>query len=308
MATYESSYYTVGTYDSVTGTFTASGPSTAGDVVASDNSNNPDQPGWDVFNQGDNMSTTGAVGTGGQYVGYYNDGWLGVQGGTYYYFSNTPLTAGEDIPINPDDFVVCFLEGTLITTADGEVPVETLRAGDLVLTASQPGGLRPVAWVGHTRIRLDRHPNPRNVAPILIRAGALGDGIPHRDMAVSPEHGIFLDGHLVPARLLVNGRSILQDFSRPEITYWHVELERHGLLVSEGAWTESYLDDGNRRFFDNHHLTALVKDYGAERHNGRYARSACAPVMAAGPALDRLRGRLAALADVPSAAPIALAG
>ncbi|MBR0652329.1 Hint domain-containing protein [Roseomonas terrae] len=307
MATYETSYYTIGTYDPVSGTFTASGPSVAGDVLASDNSNTPDQPGWDVFNQGDNMTTTGAVGTGGQYVGHYTDGWLGVQGDTYYYFSNSPLAGGDDIPIDPGDFVVCFLEGTLITTAAGEVPVETLRAGDLVLTAGQPGGLRPVAWIGHTRIRLDRHPNPRSVAPILIRAGALGAGIPYRDMAVSPEHGIFLDGHLVAARLLVNGRSILQDFSRREITYWHVELEAHGLLVSEGAWTESYLDDGNRRFFDNHHLTALVKDYGSERRSGFYARTACAPVLTAGRDLDRIWGRLAALADAAPPSRTALA-
>ena len=84
------------------------------------------------------------------------------------------------------------------------------------------------------------------------------------------------------------------------MTYYHVELAGHGLVVSEGAVTESYLDDGNRHLFDNAKVAALVVDFEARRGNGRYAAAACAPVLAEGDAaLDVIRARLAARAEAP---------
>jgi hypothetical protein len=94
----------------------------------------------------------------------------------------------------------------------------------------------------------------------------------------------------------VNGRSIVQEAWCPEVTYWHVELAAHGLLVAEGAVAESYFDDGNRKHFDNGTVTTLVKDFGSERTNGRYAEAACYPLLLDGPVLYRLRGRLVARA------------
>lgn len=119
---------------------------------------------------------------------------------------------------------------------------------------------------------------------------------PARDLCVSPEHAMFLDGHLVPARLLVNGSTIVQELWCQSVTYWHVELQAHGLLVSDGAVSESYLDDGNRQNFDNHAITALVKDFESHRANGRYREAACAPVLEGGLALQRIRDRLSARA------------
>lgn len=189
--------------------------------------------------------------------------------------------------------ITCFAAGTRIATARGEVPVETLRVGDLVLTAHGGAPLKPLIWVGHTTVDVARQRNKAAVAPIVIKAGALAEGVPLRDLRVSPDHAIFLDGRLVQAKLLVNGSTIVQESWAGRITYWHIELEGHGLVVSEGAVTESYLDDGNRHLFDNVGLAAIAVDFAAHRSNGRYARAACAPLMREGEvALAHLRARL----------------
>ncbi len=117
--------------------------------------------------------------------------------------------------------------------------------------------------------------------------------MPARDLRVSPEHGLLLDGRLVPALLLLNGTTILQETWRRSITYWHVELDEHGVLVAEGALAESYFDDGNRHLFDNGAI-ALHADLGAGRRGGRYAEDAFAPPLldADDPALARIRAAL----------------
>lgn len=188
----------------------------------------------------------------------------------------------------------CFASGTMISVADGAVPVETLRPGDLVATVHGGPVLQPLVWVGQLHVNLARHPRPARIAPVLIRAGALGDGVPFRDLRVSPEHALFLGGRLVPARLLLNGASIAQECWCREVTYHHIELERHGLVISEGAVSETYVDEGSRHLFDDAGIAALAADGAALRGNGRYADAVCAPVLAEGdPALDALRRRLA---------------
>lgn len=187
----------------------------------------------------------------------------------------------------------CFASGTLIATARGEVAVEDLRVGDLVVTAHGGASLQPVVWIGHSKVDLTRHPARASIAPIVIKAGALASGVPHRDLRVSPDHAMLLDGHLVPAKHLVNGTSIVQEVWCPEVTYWHVELPAHGLLVSEGAVSESYFDDGNRKHFDNYGITTLFKDFESERGNGRYAANACRPLIREGEHLQRIRARIA---------------
>jgi hypothetical protein len=191
--------------------------------------------------------------------------------------------------------VICFAAGTMIATARGEVPVESLRVGDLVVARHGGAALQPVIWLGHSRVDISRHPRPERVAPVRIRAGALAEGVPARDLRVSPDHGILLDGNLVPAGLLVNGSTIVQETWCPEVTYWHVELPAHGLLVSDGAVTESYLDNGNRHHFDNHPVTAMVKDFGTPQADAPRARG-CLPVLREGALLDRIRARLGARA------------
>ena len=134
--------------------------------------------------------------------------------------------------------VNCFTAGVLIDTADGERPVETIVVGDMVLA---DGRQAPVTWVGSHRIRVADAADPDMVLPIRIRSDAIASGLPWRDLVVSPDHAIWVDGKLIPARLLVNGVTIVQE-RREEVEYFHIALDRHDLLLAEGLQVESYLD------------------------------------------------------------------
>lgn len=166
----------------------------------------------------------------------------------------------------------CFVEGSRVTTARGEVAVEDLQVGDVVATAA--GGVRPVIWIGSRRVRVATHPIPAEVNPIRIRAHAFGEGLPVRDLRLSPGHAVFVDGVLVPAGHLVNGATIVQE-DVESVRYFHIELDAHDVLLAEGLACESYLDDGNREVFAN-----------SPQHVALYGRldpvdwdGACAPVL-----------------------------
>ena len=141
----------------------------------------------------------------------------------------------------------CFCTGTRIRTTRGDVPVEHLAVGDRVITAA--GSERPVCWIGRRELDITRHPAPRRVQPVCLRADAFADGVPARDLFVSPDHAVLRDGVLVPARLLINGASIRRDTARRSVCYYHVELDRHDILLADGLAAESYLDTGNRGMF-----------------------------------------------------------
>ncbi len=181
--------------------------------------------------------------------------------------------------------VVCYARGTRLLTADGERPVEDLRPGDTVTTLS--GGEAAIRWVGRRRVDVARHAAPASVRPVRIAAHAFGDGLPRRDLLVSPEHAIFVDGVLIPARRLLNGGSVTQD-SPATVEYFHVELDRHDVLLAEGLPAESYLDTGNRTMFANAPVTALRPSAEPTR-----AAEACAPLVLGGAALEAVRARLA---------------
>ena len=186
----------------------------------------------------------------------------------------------------------CFASGTKIQGELGPVPVEALRQGDRVLTAS--GRLAPVRWLGHRRTDLARHPNPHDVMPVRVRAGAFADAAPARDLILSTDHAVFVEGRLVPIRHLVNGVSIVQE-TRPAITYWHVELDRHDIILAEGMPCESFLDTGNRCAFDNAPgAVAMTPDFA----RAVWAAEGCAPILTdpAHPALRALHLRLLARA------------
>ena len=148
------------------------------------------------------------------------------------------------------DYVPCFLRGTMIATPTGEVAVETLRRGDLVMALEGGGPVaRPVTWVGSGLMRVGEQADPDAALPVRIVRHAFAMNVPHRDLLVTPEHCILTEAGLVPARMLVNGASVLIDRSLGDYEYHHVELERHAILLSEGLSTESYLDGGNRAMF-----------------------------------------------------------
>jgi Ca2+-binding RTX toxin-like protein len=190
--------------------------------------------------------------------------------------------------------VVCFAEGTRIMTPGGEVAVENLRAGDMVLAMRNgKAGFEALRWVGSMDVAVPRDAViAAKTAPILIKVGALADRLPARDLRVSPDHAIEVDGYLIPAKHLVNGTSILQEAWCQRVSYFHLELEAHGLLLSEGLWSESYLDDGNRHAFNNAGLTGLFLDFEVARSAGQYDTQTCMPVLREGLALDLIHGRI----------------
>jgi lysophospholipase L1-like esterase len=180
----------------------------------------------------------------------------------------------------------CFAAGTLILTERGEMPVEDLAIGMKVRTHS--GAASPIIWIGRRTLDLRYYPSPEHAWPVLICAGALGSGLPVRDLILSPDHALYLEGHLIPAKVLVNGVSIRQ-VARNQITYYHVELAEHDVLLAQGAPAESYLDTGNRCAFENAgKVTVLHPDFAKSLREER----GCAPLAEAGPVVEAVRQRI----------------
>jgi autotransporter passenger strand-loop-strand repeat protein len=146
------------------------------------------------------------------------------------------------------DSTPCYCRGTLIRTDRGDVAVEALAVGDRVVTYA--GATAPVRWIGHRRVACRSHPDAASVWPVLVAADAFAARQPQRDLLLSPEHAVFVEGVLIPIRHLINGASIVQ-IAVEDVEYWHVELDRHDVLLAENLPAESYLDTGNRRAFAN---------------------------------------------------------
>jgi hypothetical protein len=109
----------------------------------------------------------------------------------------------------------------------------------------------PVRWIGRNTVST-RFADPLRVLPIRIRAGALGEALPERDLLVSPEHALLVEDILIQAGALVNGISILRECNVPAtFIYYHVELAEHSLLLAEGTFAESFVDNIHRMAFDN---------------------------------------------------------
>ena len=178
----------------------------------------------------------------------------------------------------------CYCRGTLIATPRGDAAIETLAIGDLVTTAS--GTPRPIRWIGRRTYAGRLLAKRRELAPVLIRAGALGGGLPRGDLRVSPQHAMFIDGVLVPAGLLINGAGIVRDDRSQRVDYFHLELDSHDVILAEGAPSESFLDDNSRGTFENAQEFAALYPYAPAP--GCF----CAPKLESGPQLDEIRRRL----------------
>jgi Hint domain-containing protein len=173
-----------------------------------------------------------------------------TNGSGIWHVLTTPDRAGTGTDVFLS--MVCYAAGTRILTATGERVIESLLQGDIVLTLSD-GELKaqPIKWVGRRRIDLTAHPRPETVAPVRVQRSAFADNMPHTDLLLSPDHAAFVEGMLICIRQLVNGSTIRIEPGLTAIDYYHVELDKHAILVAEGLPAESYLDTGNRGFFSN---------------------------------------------------------
>ena len=179
----------------------------------------------------------------------------------------------------------CFCEGTLIRTEAGETRVEQLQIGDTVQTHS--GAARRIKWIGNRSYDGKFIAGNHLMLPICIKADAIADGVPARDLHVSPGHAIYCSGALVPAWRLVNGVSITQAQQVDHVTYYHVELESHDVIFAENCPAESFLDDTGFRgqFHNAAEFTALYPEDtaapGLERTESGYLLAAIQHQLAA---------------------------
>ena len=150
-------------------------------------------------------------------------------------------TGATDVGFVTVETIPCFVSGTMIMTPDGEVPVESLTPGDMVITHDD--GAQPVRWIGSRTVEA-----VGNFAPIKIRRDTFGG---HNTLMLSPQHRILIRDALaellfgdtevlVSAKDLVNGKSVKR-MEGGDITYVHLLFDKHQVVFSEGLATESFL-------------------------------------------------------------------
>lgn len=161
--------------------------------------------------------------------------------------NNNPNGTGFDLDIPS---VICFTPGTRILTPYGERLIQDLQVGDLVLTLDE--GAQPIRWIGRRRVaKLDLVAQP-GLLPVVIRKNTFGNGMPNRDLRVSPQHRLLIQSPLaelyfgerevlVPAIGLLNDNSIRRESNCEEVEYIHILFDTHQLIWADGAVSESYL-------------------------------------------------------------------
>ncbi|HLB98473.1 MAG TPA: Hint domain-containing protein, partial [Acetobacteraceae bacterium] len=159
-------------------------------------------------------------------------------------------------------------------------------------------GFSEVIWVGRREVDCAGHPTPPKVWPVRVAAGAFGPGLPHTDVWLSPDHAIYFDDVLIPIKHLINGTTIAQ-VRVDSITYHHIELVEHNVLVAEGLPAESFLDmrDGSK-YAHRPGPVRLHPDYSARM----WEAFGCTRLVVTGPELDATRALVASFATERGAA------
>jgi autotransporter passenger strand-loop-strand repeat protein len=217
----------------------------------------------------------------GDYTGTFFRLTSGSFGGTQLTLSNAP----------------CYCRGTHILTDRGEIAVEDLRIGERVRTMLGET-LAPIIWIGHREVDCARHPNPRKVWPVRIAAGAFGPGRPHSDLFLSPDHAVYVGEVLIPIRYLINASTIAQ-VPMERVTYYHIELPRHDVVLAQGLPAESFLDmrDGSN-YANRPGPVRLYPDYSVRM----WEAFGCARLIVTGPELAAARALVARFATDRAAA------
>ena len=165
------------------------------------------------------------------------------ESGTVTFLDGTTMTFSEI-----ENVIPCFTPGTTIATAKGERLVEELHVGDRIIT--RDNGIQEIAWMGHKEMSGRQLVQNPHLKPILIKAGALGNGLPERDMMVSPNHRVlvaseltqlyFEENEVLAAAKHMVGAKGIHAVDVIQTTYVHFMFERHEVVLSNGAWTESF--------------------------------------------------------------------
>ena len=168
--------------------------------------------------------------------------------GVVNYFDSDGNDAGSLTFSEIEEIIPCFTPGTMIATASGERPVQDLAVGDRVIT--RDNGIQEIRWIGKRAMTGDELNRAAHLRPVLIRKGALGKGLPERDMLVSPQHRVLMASdktalYFDEAEVLVAAKH-LTDMDGIDVvevsgtTYIHVMFDQHEVILSDGAWTESF--------------------------------------------------------------------
>jgi len=171
------------------------------------------------------------------------------ENGVVTYLDASSATTGQFDFVNIENIVIpCFTPGTKIATPKGEVPVEKLEVGDRVIT--RDNGIQEIRWIGSRDLSSNDLLAKGKLRPVLIRKGALGNGLPERDMMVSPNHRMLVASDkaaiyfeerevLVAAKHLVDLPGVAF-VDVEEVTYIHFMFDQHEVVLSDGAWSESF--------------------------------------------------------------------
>lgn len=189
-----------------------------------------------------------------------------------------------------------FVAGTRIRTATGEGLVQALRVGDAVVTHS--GMRRQIKWIGRRAYSATTMAANPHLRPVLFRVGSMGHDTPREDLRLAPNHMVLIEDAgagivLVPAASLVNGVSILREAVSGPVSYLHVELNSHDVIVAEGAPAETFIDNANRVMFLNAAEFAALYPRNPPG-DGR----PCVKRLEEGHGLAHIRERLAGLAGI----------
>ncbi|RJE78798.1 hemolysin [Paracoccus sp. JM45] len=208
-----------------------------------------------IYNAGEADVTNDTTGETGRFL------YITINGGTITefvgYASTVPINIGDNFTLSNftaaadeayTNIVPCFTAGTMISTPDGDMEIQNLKAGDMVLTANR--GPQKILWMGSRKLSGHDLKLNSNLRPICVAAGALGANIPSADLIVSPQHRILVrskiaqkmfgtDEVLVAAKQLcqLDGINIIEDATNVE--YFHFMFEQHEVVIANGAETES---------------------------------------------------------------------
>lgn len=172
------------------------------------------------------------------------------------------------------DGAVCFAAGTLIDTGTGRRPVQTLRRGDKVQTVD--AGLRRILWCGHKFISPAAMARAEHLRPVIIASGAFGNA---DRLIVSQQHRIAVNDTFIRAKHLPHLPGVSARIARGirQISYHHILLEDHHLLMANGVLAESlYLGPVAQKILSP--SLARVADLWQLRHDRSSAGGLCRPL------------------------------